>query len=67
MDAMIRRGWAVSLAVAWGLLAGAAAAAPRPAYRVAKYVSLETRLTPPSFVCLDGLQLLDRGKLVQIG
>ncbi len=47
------------------LAANAGAAAPR--YKVLTHVSLENRDEPPSFVCLDGLRLLDRNRLVQIG
>ncbi len=43
------------------------AAAAGPSYKVRHHVSLETVDQPPSFVCLDGIWLLDRGNLVQIG
>lgn len=42
-----------------------AAAAPR--YKVLKHIPLELRTQPPTFVCLDHLALLDRGRLAFIG
>ncbi len=55
--------------LAAGLIACAAAAAavPVPPFQVVKHLSLETRTTAPSFVCLDGITLLDRGRLLHIG
>ena len=47
------------------LLPGAATAAPR--YEMVKHVSLKIRTDEPSFVCLNPLKLLDRGRMVYIG
>ena len=56
-------------AVGLALLLGAAGAAAgaRTRYRVVKHVPLDLRTEEPSFVCLDHLALLDRGRLAFIG
>jgi len=55
------------MAAAWLLAATATADVPTPAFTVVKHLSLETKSTPPTFVCLDGIRLLDRGRLLHIG
>lgn len=55
------------LVIATSFAAATPRGTPAPKYRVVKHLSLETRTEPPTFVCLDGLQLLDRGRIVQIG
>lgn len=67
MAAMNRPGRLLRWSVAPALLAAAAVAAPQPSFRVAKKLSLELRDTAPTFACLDGLLMLDRNRLVQIG
>ncbi|MEK7477054.1 MAG: hypothetical protein AAB152_15625 [Candidatus Coatesbacteria bacterium] len=57
----------MSLILAVLITAATAGAAPKPAYKVMYRCSLDLREKPQSFVCLDGPQLLDRGRIVQLG
>jgi len=47
------------------LLPGIVAA--KPAYRVVKHISLDLRTEKPTFVCLEGIHLLDRGRQIWFG
>jgi hypothetical protein len=49
------------------LLARPGPAAGKPVYRVLKHISLDIRTEKPTFVCLEGIDLLDRGRLAWFG